>query len=210
MKPISSAITPLKIGEHSSTGTPDSGHGLARPDSGSVSVQPDRLLERTPADNLAEAVSSLQDCGLSVKHEVTGSRFQTRFKGDLETTTWEPVMTLTVTPSESLEADKAERIIDALGAPAPVSKLTEWLTMCAVLTAAPRDDDMTSELRLKVFTQKLADFPGDVARKVLADWSSQSKWFPVWAELEAAMNREMGIRPRLIEQARRCIYAKRY
>lgn len=118
-------------------------------------------------------------------------------------------MTLTVTPSESLEADKAERIIEGLSAPAPIAKLTEWLTVCAALTAAPRDDDMTSELRLRVYTQKLAEFPGDVVRKVLADWPSQSKWFPVWAELEAAMNREMGIRPRLIEQVRRRVNAYR-
>lgn len=203
MKPISSAIPPPRQAEPTPTGTPPSERGLETRSSGALSVQPDRLLDRSPADNLAAAVWSLQDCGLSVKHEVTGSRFPSNG-------TWEPVMTLTVTPSESLEADKAERIIDALGAPAPVSKLTEWLTVCAALTAAPRDDDMTSELRLRVYTQKLADFPGDVVRKVLADWPSQSKWFPVWAEMEAAMNREMGIRPRLIEQARRCINSKRY
>ena len=203
MKPISSAITPLLKAASQQTGTPPSESGLETRSSGAVSVQPDRLLERSPADNLAAAVWSLQDCGLSVKHEVTGSRFP-------QNGTWEPVMTLTVTPSELLEADKAERIIDALEAPAPIAKLTEWVTVCAALTAAPRDDDMTSELRLRVYTQKLADFPGDVVRKVLADWPSQSKWFPVWAELEAAMDREMGIRPRLIQQARRCIHATRY
>lgn len=203
MKPISSAITLPPMESGSKTGMPGLEPGLETRSSGAVSVQPDRLLERSPVDNLAAAVWSLQDCGLSVRHEVTGSRFPN------EGATWEPVMTLTVTPSELLEADKAARIIDALQAPAPVAKLTEWLTVCAALTAAPRDDDMTSELRLRVYTQKLADFPGDVVRKVLAEWPSKSKWFPVWAELEAAMNREMGIRPRLIEQARRHIYAKR-
>ena len=202
MKPISSAIPPLRQDEPTPTGTQLSAPGSATASSGAVSVQPDRLLDRSPADNLAAAVWSLQDCGLFVKHEVTGSRFPTNG-------TWEPVMTLTVTPSESLEADKAERIIEGLAAPAPIAKLTEWLTVCAALTAAPRDDDMTSELRLRVYTQKLAEFPGDVVRKVLADWPSQSKWFPVWAELEAAMNREMGIRPRLIEQVRRRVNAYR-
>ena len=203
MKPISSAITPVLKGALQQTGTLPSEPGLETRSSGAVSVQPDRLLDRSPADNLAAAVWSLRDCGLSVKHEVTGSRFPSNG-------TWEPVMTLTVTPSELLEADKVERIIEGLAAPASVARLTEWLTVCAALTAAPRDDDMTSELRLRVYTERLSDFPGDVVRKVLADWPSQSKWFPVWAELEAAMNREMGVRPRLIEQARRCIYAKRY
>lgn len=203
MKPISSAITPLLKDASQQTGTPPSEHGSETRSSGALSVQPARLLERSPADNLAAAVSSLQEYGLSVKHEATGSRFVTKMSGDVETTTWEPVMTLTVSSSGSLAHEPVRLILDALQAPAPTDKITEWLTICAGLTLATRDDDPAGNVRLKAYTAKLAEFPGDVVRKVLSDWPSKSKWFPAWAELQVQIHNEMSVRLSLIHQARR-------
>jgi len=196
MKPISSAITLPPMESGSKTGMPGSEPGLETRSSGAVSVQPDRLLERSPADNLAAAVWSLQDCGLSVKHEVTGSRFP-------ETGGWEPVMSLTVTASDSPDRETAERIIAGLSAPAPQDKIIEWLTTCAVLTAAPRDDDMTAEFRLRVFANELANYPGDIVRQTLADWPRKSKWFPAWRELQDVLEKHCGIRPMLVDHVKR-------
>jgi hypothetical protein len=111
-------------------------------------------------------------------------------------------MSLTVTPSGSLEAERAERIVSALEAPAPQAKLIEWVTLCAVLTAQPRDDDMTSELKLRAYVEKLAEYPGDIVREVLSDWPGKSKWFPTWAELKAALDKHAGVRPLLVDRVR--------
>lgn len=114
-------------------------------------------------------------------------------------------MSLTVTPSGSLDRDKATQIVDALAAPAPADKLTEWLTVCAVLTAQPRDDDMTSDLKLRVYAEKLAQWPGDVVRHVLDEWPSKSKWFPTWNEMEAALDRHNAHRPMVVQKVREVI-----
>ena len=198
MKPISSAIPQPRLGELTPTGTQLSAPGSATRSNGAMSVQPERLLARTPAENLAAAVSSLQDCGVSVKHEVTGSRFP-------ESGGWEPVMSLTVTSSDSPDRDTAERIVNALSAPAPHEKIMEWLTICAVLTAAPRDDDMTAEFRMKVFAGELANYPGDIVRQALSDWPHKSKWFPAWRELQDVLEKHRGIRPMLVDRVRESI-----
>lgn len=112
-------------------------------------------------------------------------------------------MTLTVTPCGSLAHEPIRLILDALKAPAPPERITEWLTLCAALTLAPRDDDTASNIRLKAYTAKLSEFPGDVVRKALADWPSKSKWFPAWAELQQLLHSEMSVRLSLIHQARR-------
>ena len=114
-------------------------------------------------------------------------------------------MSLTVTPSGSLEAETAERIVNALRAPAPREKLVEWVTICAVLTAQPRDDDMSAELKLRAYVEKLSEYPGDVVREVLNEWPGRSKWFPTWAELKAALDKHTGIRPMLVDRVREVI-----
>lgn len=195
MKPISSAITPPPTESCSRTGTQPSAPGSETRSSGALSVQPERLLARTPAENLEAAVSSLRGFGLSVKHEVTGSRFP-------KDGGWEPVMSLTVTPSGSLDRDGCQRVIDALSAPAPQSTLIEWLTMCAVLTVPTKDDDMTGELKLRAFAQRLSEYPGDIVRHVLEGWPDKSKWFPAWAELKAAIEKHSGVRPLLVDRVR--------
>lgn len=111
-------------------------------------------------------------------------------------------MSLIVTCSASPEADTAERVVSGLLAPAPIEKLVEWITICAVLTAQPREDDMTSELKLKAYAQELARYPGDIVRHVLAEWPRRSKWFPAWAELQAALDKQLGYRPVLAEKVR--------
>lgn len=202
MKPISSAIPPLPTADDTQTGTQLSAHGSETRSSGALSVQPNRLLERSPAANLAAAVSSLLDCGLLVRHEVTGSRFPP--EGG-----WEPVMSLTVTSSDSLETETAEKIVDALGAPAPRDKLIEWITVCAVLTVATKDDELSGELKMRAYAERLAEFPGDIVHAVLEEWPRKSKWFPAWAELEAAIQKHMGIRPLLIDRVRSEIRRRR-
>jgi hypothetical protein len=109
-------------------------------------------------------------------------------------------MSLTVRLADQIDADRAHSILSGLSGPATRDQIVEWLTICAVKTAHPKDDDMSSELKLKVFTSELLRFPGDIVRHVLATWPSKSKWFPTWKELEDEITRLGGIRPQIIER----------
>ncbi|MEH6743887.1 hypothetical protein [Hyphomonas sp.] len=109
-------------------------------------------------------------------------------------------MSLTVKLADQIDSDRAKSILAGLSGPAPAGKITEWLTVCAVLTASPRDDDMTSDLKLKAFEAQLAKYPGDIVRHVLAMWPDKNKWFPTWAELKSEIERLEGIRPQIIDR----------
>lgn len=193
MKQINSEMMPSLSKSGSSTGTQPSEPGLATQPNGKPNAQPGAIIARTPQDNLAAAVSSLQACGISVSHEVTGSRFP-------KNGGWEPVMSLTVRLADQIDADRARSVLGGLSGPAKREQIVEWLTICAIKTAHAKDDDMSSELKLKVFTSELLQFPGDIVRHVLAKWPSKSKWFPTWKELEDEITQLAGIRPQIIQR----------
>lgn len=111
-------------------------------------------------------------------------------------------MSLTVKLAEDVNVDGAEATLSGLAAPAPRADIVEWLTMCAVLTAMPRDDDMTSDLKLRAFAERLSEHPGDIVRHVLKEWPESNKWFPTWSELRIEIDRMAGIRPAIIDRVR--------
>ena len=195
MEQIGSAITGLpQQGETqpSLIGKPHGETGSA------IAVQPERLLARSPQDNLAAAVSSLQDFGISVSHEVTGSKFP-------KNGGWEPVMSLMVRQVGEIDMAGAKAVIDGLAAPAPRSSIIEWLTICAVKTVSSRDDDTASDLKLKMFASKLQEYPGDVVKNALDAWPDTHKWFPTWSELRTEIERMADIRPAIVERVRQKI-----
>jgi hypothetical protein len=111
-------------------------------------------------------------------------------------------MSLTVKAVGEIDAQTARAVIDGLSAPAPREKIIEWLTVCAVKTASAKDDDMTSDLKLRVFADDLLQYPGDIVRHVLKEWPSRSKWFPVWKELEDQVQEMAGLRPQIVDKVR--------
>jgi len=117
-------------------------------------------------------------------------------------------MSLTVKLAEDVDMAMVDKTLDGLTAPAPLSSIIEWLTMCAVLTASPKDDDMTSELKLKMFASKLQDYPGDVVKHALDAWPDTHKWFPTWSELRKEVELMADIRPAIVERVRQKIGAR--
>jgi len=109
-------------------------------------------------------------------------------------------MDLTVKLADQVDVDRVNGVLKGLSAPAPKSKIIEWLTICAVKTGHAKQDDMSSELKLKVYADDLSKFPGDIVRHVLAEWPSKSSWFPHWKELEDEIASLSGIRPQIISR----------
>lgn len=111
-------------------------------------------------------------------------------------------MSLTVKLADEVDAKTAHAALNGLSAPASEADINEWLTICAVKTAHAKDDEMTSDLKLRVYATDLAAYPGDVVRHVLKEWPNNNKWFPVWQELCAEIERMAGLRPQIVERVR--------
>ena len=201
MKPISSALPQLRMADDTQTGTPPSEHGSAIALSGGTSVQPRAIIERKPAVNLEAALCSLQDCGLSLTYEVTGSRFPA--SGG-----WEPVMSLRVKRSEVVDHKQALKIANALEAPARIELIIEWLTMCAALTAQPKEETAGTDLKLRLLSERLQEWPGDIVHDALKDWPVKNKWFPTLSELVAECESRMGNRAQIVSTVKSITWSK--
>lgn len=212
MKQIGSAtpgyLSPERTGE-SSTG---SEHGKT----GSLTQTSDQLLAklakpkeqhpaivaREPKQNLEAAVSQLPECGLSLQIEVTGSRFP-------EGGGWEPIVELQFSNEDDCDWLGVEKVLNELMAPAPVDQIHEWLTIMAVETASKDEGEAVSQLRLKVLSERLQEFPGDVVRVTLHEWPMTNVFFPrAYKELHDALNVRMGNRKRIAAKLRHAIKKK--
>lgn len=109
-------------------------------------------------------------------------------------------MSLIVKLDETVDAEGAQAVLSGLTAPAPMSDIIEWLTICAVKTVHAKGDDMSSDLKMKVFASDLMDYPGDVVRHVLKEWPTSNKWFPSWSELVAQIDAMSGNRPAIVQR----------
>ena len=111
-------------------------------------------------------------------------------------------MSLRVKRADVVDHAGAKAVIDGLAAPAPRASIIEWLTICAVKTVSARDDDMASDLNMKVFADDLGQYPGDIVHHVLKEWPERNKWFPSWSELRDEIDRLSGLRPEIIRRVR--------
>lgn len=209
MKQIASAIpghlNPEKRDE-SSTGSERGRTGSLTRTSGQLPAKPEKpsaqhpdIIERLPKQNLEAAASQLRECGLSVKQEVTGSRFP-------EGGGWEPIVELKFANKDDCDWEGVQKAVNGLMAPAPIDQITEWLTILAVETASKDEGEQISQLRLRVLSERLTEYPGDVVRVVLRDWPLSNVFFPTaFKPLADALNARMGNRRRIVARLREAI-----
>ena len=74
------------------------------------------------------------------------------------------------------------------------------LKVLTVLTVARGAGETDLTLQLAAYAAKLADWPADVVREVLATQPRISKWWPAWAELEERL-RELAAPRRALQAA---------
>lgn len=75
-------------------------------------------------------------------------------------------------------AEDAQRF----AAPASQQMIEAWLAELSVITAKRNDDDMTEQLRLRAYTERLLPYPADIVRHALlvVTW----KFWPTWDDLK--------------------------
>lgn len=134
----------------------------------------------------------LRGLGLSLKQEVSGSRFP-------EGGGWEPVVELKFANQKDCDWHGVQTVVNELMAPAPVEQIVEWLTVLAMETASKDEGETISKLRLKVLSERLTQYPGDVVRVVLRDWPLSETFFPnAFKPLSDALNARMGNRRKIV------------
>ena len=99
---------------------------------------------------------------------------------------------------EKLTDEQVERL-RGFFAPADDGRIEQWVAELSVITARRADDDFSGALRLKAYTDRLAEYPADVARSALLN--SPWQFFPTWAELRAECERLVKPRRELFEAA---------
>jgi hypothetical protein len=77
-------------------------------------------------------------------------------------------------------------------APAAIEDIEAWLGELSLVTARKTETGVDAVLTIKAYCKRLKQYPGDVVRHTLENWTG--KWFPSWGELEAQMESEAAIR----------------
>jgi len=190
MKPIGSVTTITPRGQHSQTGTPGGERGLATPASSERVAA--WLAKRTPADADKAAVSRASSHGVGLRVR-TSNRFPTGPNGEY-LQSYAVAVGCDVSPDGDHEAALAD--LRNFMTPAPIRQIEAWLAELSVTVAKRQDDAMADELRVSVYSSRLARFPADVAKAVLLETSY--KFWPTWDEVEKRAKALTGPRAAMI------------
>jgi hypothetical protein len=79
------------------------------------------------------------------------------------------------------------------------------ITRCLLVTKARAGDDDDMRARVRILTEELAEFPGDVIREACRRWSRESPWAPSLHELRHECAKAFGFRSTLLESLRRAV-----
>lgn len=92
------------------------------------------------------------------------------------------------------DAEHALREVRQWLAPLPENALRRELVALHAITPSAKKGETDLELMLEIYVKKLQDFPGDVARDALQNWSGS--FFPSWPELRDVIASDWRIRER--------------
>ena len=200
MKSISSVTTGVLQQvemQQSSTGQRHGATGSDALVTTSESTQPVAIRDRNPAANLEAALSQLSVYGLSLKVEVTSSRFP-------QGGGWEPVQEVRGKVAAHCDWGGVSKVLSELMAPASRETLMEWLTVLAVETASRNEDEGTAQLRFATLAERLSAHPGDIVRYTLRAWPETHRFFPTsWKELRSELDSRIRERRMIADAAQR-------
>lgn len=83
--------------------------------------------------------------------------------------------------------------------PATRERLEHALAELSVLTARPPTDDDTADLQLHAYTERLRQYPADVALSALRHSANECRFWPSWSELRELCERDARWRREAIE-----------
>jgi hypothetical protein len=148
------------------------------------------LAERKPDETHKQMVSLVQQFGMQV-HD--NHRLEYPKEGGFRR-----VHAGTECRGVALTEEQSKRL-QGFFAPADDGKIEVWLAELSVITARRADDDFSGALRLKAYTDRLAEYPADIAKAALL--SKAWHFFPTWADLRAECERLLKPRQELLSAA---------
>lgn len=79
------------------------------------------------------------------------------------------------------------------------------LSALEAATVQAKRSDTSFEMRARVYTQILSEYPADIARAACRSWRSREKWWPTEAELRAEMRPHAARREAMLSAVRKAI-----
>jgi hypothetical protein len=195
MKPISSAITTPPAPQPSQTGTPRGERGSAIVESSRVAAW---LAGKRPEEVDSAAVSRASSLGARLR-VITTVKAIYDDRGNLAQ--YETVARGCEVEGTAEACSEAAAHLERLMEPAPVEAIEAWLAELSVIVARRPDDSFGDEMRTTAYAARLRQYPADVAREAVLrmPW----KFWPAWAELEAACKRKVSSRRCMIAALKR-------
>jgi hypothetical protein len=176
VKQIGSAIITPPKDQHSRTGTPHGGHGLAtRENSERVAAW---LAKQAPEDMDKAAVSRASQHGVGLRVKTEG-RYPSGPNGE-RLPCYVIATGCEIAPGGDVKAALSD--LRNFMTPAPIRQIEAWLAELSVIVAKRQGDEMEESLRLTAYAGRLSRYPADVAKAVTTGTSY--KFWPSWEEME--------------------------
>jgi hypothetical protein len=93
--------------------------------------------------------------------------------------------------------------VEALCSPCDPREAAVKLAELRVLTVHRARDGNDMELMAQAYTNRLAEYPGDVVTAATKAWADREEFWPSWAELKAECDKRMRGRLQIREALRR-------
>lgn len=110
-----------------------------------------------------------------------------------EMTGWRQVVDRAeVTTEKTTDIVTCQRIVANAMAPASDREMGLWLAELSTISVRRSESAQEGALAITAYTRRLRDYPGDIVRDTLVNWSG--KWFPTWGELKEILDARTGPR----------------
>lgn len=76
--------------------------------------------------------------------------------------------------------------LERINEPAKAAKIAPEIIRCLQLTASRERDGMDLRMMVASLSEELAEYPWDVVKTALREWSRSEKWWPTLAEMREA------------------------
>lgn len=152
---------------------------------GAVAVPNARLAEKSPKE-VEVALQALWRpfVGTSISRNVKSTFSDAGYETGLTT-----VKAVVPVPPENLhDLERAVSAHERACQPAPDEMIKAALSALRLMTKVRREEQGDVNMAIAVYTDKLREWPGDLALDVLRTQSDISPWWPAWAELHSRLS----------------------
>ncbi len=94
---------------------------------------------------------------------------------------------------------EARAVLEASMRPIDREAATKALMGMALLTKSRLEDGQTEELRVRLYLEKLQQYPADAVIRVCEEWTNSNTFWPAWSELRERLEARVSQRRKMLE-----------